>query len=352
MATDTGRLASSSEELARVLGGGLVPGSLTLLSGEPGIGKSTLALQIAGWNAGDKRVLYATAEETLAQLANRAERLSVPTDRIDAVSESDADAIIDAMRVSGCALAVVDSVSMLATDEATGSAGSVGQIRTVAEKLMQYAKASGTAVVLIGHVTKDGSISGPKTLEHLVDTVLFLEGTRYESYRILRALKNRFGPSDEVGLFRMTATGLQDMANPGKEFVSENRDNLVGSALGITLEGSRALLFEIESLATLTKFGYPKRSARGIPQGKLDLLIAVANRYADAKLDGYDVYVNVSKGFSLDEPGADLAILAAILSSRWNIPLGSAVYMGEAGLTGLVRAPYGLEERLKLAKQL
>ncbi|MDD2745035.1 MAG: magnesium chelatase domain-containing protein, partial [Candidatus Gracilibacteria bacterium] len=225
-------------------------------------------------------------------------------------------------------------------------------IRSMAEVLMQIAKRSQKTIIVIGHVTKDGSISGPKTLEHLVDTVLFLEGSRHESYRILRSLKNRFGPTDEIGLFEMTEKGLIDILNPGKEFVQSERKGLIGSALAMTMEGTRPLIVEIEALTTYTKFGYPKRSSRGMPNGKLDLVLAILSKYTDAKLENYDVFANVGRGLSLSEPGIDLALAAAVLSSRKNIPLGDTLFIGELSLTGTIKRVVSMEKRIEEARKL
>ncbi len=222
----------------------------------------------------------------------------------------------------------------------------------MAEILMQIAKKSTKTIIVIGHVTKDGSISGPKTLEHLVDTVLFLEGSRYESYRILRALKNRFGPTDEIGLFAMGEHGLEDIKSPGLEFASSDRSGLTGSALAMTLEGSRPLVVEIEALSTYTKFGYPKRSARGISTGKLDMILAILSKYTDAKIESYDIFANIGRGLSISEPGVDLALAAAVLSSRRSVSLGGQIFIGELSLTGMVKSVIGQEKRIDEAKRL
>ena len=217
---------------------------------------------------------------------------------------------------------------------------------------MEFSKRTGRSVILIGHVTKDGNISGPKVLEHLVDTILFLEGSKYEDYRILRTLKNRFGPTDEIGLFRMTEAGLQDMKNPGTEFVNNENEKLSGSALTLTMEGNRPILIEIEALTTYTKFGYPKRSARGITNGKIDLLIAVLSKWSDCKLESHDAYINVARGLTITEPGIDLATIAAIISSKENLPLGKKIFLGEISLTGVVKNVFGLAKRIDEAIKL
>lgn len=322
------RIKLASGELNNVLGGGLVPGSFVLLSGEPGIGKSTLALQIANWYAkGDQECLYVSAEENVSQISARALRLGIQNEHIGILSETVFENIAESIEHSPASLVVLDSISMFGSISVDSSSGTISLIRSMSEVFMQIAKRTKKSIIVIGHVTKDGSISGPKTLEHLVDTVLFLEGSRYEDYRILRALKNRFGATDEIGLFRMTESGLIDIENPGLEFIEPERTKLTGSALTMTLEGSRPLVIEIEALTTYTKFGYPKRSARGIPAGKLDLLLAVLSKYTDAKLESYDVYANISRGLSVTEPGIDLALAAAVISSKRNISLDKKLFL-------------------------
>lgn len=349
----TARTALSSRELSNVLGGGLVPGSFILLSGEPGIGKSTLALQIADWHAHDGNTsLYISAEENVGQIAGRAKRLGIKNPDINLLSESIFEHIIETIESDKSGLVILDSISVFQSISIDSNSGTVSLIRSMAEALMQLAKRTQKAIIVIGHVTKDGSISGPKTLEHLVDTVLFLEGSRYENYRILRALKNRFGPTDEIGLFRMGESGLTDIENPGLEFIDAERSKLIGSAVGMTIEGTRPLVIEIEALTTYTKFGYPKRSARGIPQGKIDLLLAVLSKYTDLKLESYDVYANIGRGLTVAEPGIDLALAAAVISSKKNLPLGNRLFLGEISLTGLVKHIYSLEKRIDEAIKL
>lgn len=311
-----------SNELNTVLGNGLTPGSLILLSGEPGIGKSTLALQITDWYS-DKgsTAVYVSAEENIHQISDRAHRLGIANEGIRIFTAHTLEDILETLEKDNSGLIVIDSISMISSLDVSSQSGSITQIRYVTEIFMEFSKRTGRSIILIGHVTKEGTISGPKILEHLVDTVLFLEGSKYEDYRILRALKNRFGPTDEIGLFRMAENGLVDIPNPGLEFIDQENEHLSGSALGITLEGNRPIVIEIEALSTYTKFGYPKRSARGISNGKVDLLIAVLSKWSDTKLESYDVYVNVARGLSISEPGIDLATVAAIISSKKNKPL-------------------------------
>ena len=372
------KLTSSSSELDSVLGGGITPWSLILLSGEPGIGKSTLALQMSQWYVESAKwimkdeqwiaedssrnvsmrintwieVLYVSGEEHIGQISARAKRLWVTSEKISLISESNFDDILATLERHPAEIIIIDSLSVLSSERIDGSPGSIAQIRIMTEILMNLAKKTNKSILLIGHVTKDGSISGPKSLEHLVDVVLFLEWVRTENYRLLRAFKNRFGSTENVGLFRMEESGLVDLPNPWLEFIDPENTKLSGSALTFTLEGNRPLLIEIESLTTYTKFGYPKRSSRGISQGKIDLLIAVMSKFTKAKLENYDIYLNVGRGISLSEPGVDLACIAAMLSSRMDISLGRTVFLGEVSLTGIVKTVYFLEKRISEAVKL
>lgn len=353
------RYKSQSNELDSVLWWWLSSWSLILLSGEPGIGKSTLALQMAEWytssadgSSPDMSVLYVSGEENIGQISGRALRLWVKNKNIDIITESYFDDIISTIKAHKASIVIIDSLSVLGSDSLEWSSGSISQIRTMTEVFMSLAKTTGKAIILIGHVTKDGSIGGPKALEHLVDVVLFLEWVRTENYRILRALKNRFGPTDAVGLFRMEEVGLIDIPNPGLEFIDANTSKLPGSALTLTLEWNRPLLIEIEALTTYTKFGYPKRSSRGIPQWKLELLIAVMTKFTDTKLESYDVYMNIWRWFSLTEPWVDLACVAAMMSSKSGKSLWDTIYLGEVSLTGVVKSVYFLEKRILEAVKL
>lgn len=347
------RLSSTSGELDSVLGWGLTTGSLLLLSWEPGIGKSTLALQMSEWYASlGSQILYISGEEHIGQISSRANRLGVSHENISIITENDFDDIISTLRVSDADLVIIDSLSVMSSNTLEGTPGSMNQIRTMTEIFMQIAKTSKKSILLIGHVTKDGSIGGPKSLEHLVDVVLFLEWVRTENYRILRALKNRFWPTDAVGLFRMEEAGLVDIPNPGLEFIDATTSSLAGSVLTLTIEGNRPLLVEIEALTTYTKFGYPKRSSRGIPQWKLDLLIAVMTKFTDTKLESYDVYMNIGRGFSITEPGVDLACVAAMMSSRQNHSLGKTIFLGEVSLTWVIKSVFFLEKRITEAVKL
>jgi DNA repair protein RadA/Sms len=316
------RLSSTSRELDGVLGGWLTPGSLILLSGEPGIGKSTLALQMSQWYAETgSQILYVSGEEHLGQISARAHRLGVTHENIELLTWAVFEDIVATINSSEQDIIIIDSISVLSSDLLEWSPGSISQIRTMTEILMSIAKKSRKSILLIGHVTKDGSISWPKSLEHLVDVVLFLEWVRTENYRILRSFKNRFGSADNIWLFRMEEGWLIDLPNPGLEFIDQENMSLSGSALTFTIDGNRPLLVEIEALTTHTKFWYPKRSARGVPIGKLDLILAVMEKFTSIKLESSDVYINIGRGLSLADPGIDLAIVAAIMSSKKSLHL-------------------------------
>jgi DNA repair protein RadA/Sms len=350
------RYTSQSNELDAVLGSWLVEWSLVLLSWEPWIGKSTLALQMAEWYASQNNseigVLYISGEEHIGQISARAHRLWVKSEKIEIITESYFDDIVATIRSHPASIFIVDSLSVLWSNSLEWTSWSVSQIRTMTEVFMSLAKNLRKSIILIGHVTKDGSIGGPKALEHLVDVVLYLEWVRTENYRILRALKNRFGSTDAVGLFRMEEWWLFDLPNPGLEFIDDATNSLAGSALTFTIEGNRPILIEIEALTTYTKFGYPKRSSRGFPQGKLDLLIAVLTKFTEIKLESYDVYVNVWRGFTISEPGVDLATVASLVSSKKGKSLGRTIYLGEVSLTGIVKNTYFLERRIIEAVKL
>jgi len=307
------KIETDSGEFNTVLGWGLVQWSIVLLSGEPGIGKSTLTLQLGGWVQSD--IIYISGEETLNQISGRAKRLGVAWDNISLLAENNLENIIATLDKNRSKVVILDSISVMYSNEVSGTAGSIGQVRYITEKIVEYGKQNNITFIIIGHVTKDGSLAGPKTLEHMVDTVLYFEGDKFDNLRILRSLKNRFGSSSEIGLYKMGETGLVDIPNPGLEFISDETDT-VGSALSVTMEWTRPLIIETEALTTYTKFGYPKRSSRWIIGSKLDLIIAVLGKYTPVKLESYDVYANISRGLSFSEPGLDLAIAASIISSK------------------------------------
>jgi len=348
-------------ELDRVLGGGLVPGSLVLVGGEPGIGKSTLVLQAAAGVAGAVAdaggwVLYASGEESGAQVRLRASRLGLldgpAGGAIRVVAESDVGRIAEAAG-GGPSLIVVDSIQTMTADGLDGPAGSVGQVRESAMRLLELAKTEGIAVVLVGHVTKDGSLAGPKTLEHLVDAVLGLEGERYAALRLLRASKNRFGSTEEVGVFEMGELGLSELADPARAFLVDHDRPAPGSVVAATLEGSRPLLVEVQALVAPTAFGTPRRTAIGLDPNRLALLVAVLGRRAGIGLSSHDVYANLAGGLTADEPGLDLPVALALASSLRDRPVRrGTVAIGEVGLLGELRSVAGLERRLREAGRL
>ncbi|MCH8518373.1 DNA repair protein RadA [Candidatus Gracilibacteria bacterium] len=343
------RIITTSIELNTVLGGGIVLGSVMLLSGEPGIGKSTLSLQLANWI--HEEIIYISGEETLGQLRSRAKRLNIEGGNIEILTENILEDIFTSIEGKTPKVVIWDSISVLMGGEISGTGGSVSQVRYIAEKIVEYSKARNITSIIIGHVTKDGSLAGPKTLEHMVDTVLYFEGEKYDDIRMLRCLKNRFGATHELGLYKMTEEGLHDLDNPALELLSGSEG--IGLALGITIEGRRALIVETEALTNYTKFGYPKRSSRGIPQSKLDLIIAVLSKYTPVKLESYDVYANISRGIKVEEPGLDLALAMSIISSKLGKTLPkSSVFIGEISLTGQIKSVMLLEKRIKEALKL
>jgi len=344
---DAVKIETKSGEFNTVSGWGLVQWSIVLLSGEPGIGKSTLSLQLGWWIA--EEIIYISWEETLAQISGRAKRLWVVWKNIGLLTENNLENILATLAKNTPKVVILDSISVMYSNEVNGTAGSVSQVRYITEKVVEYGKQNNITFIIIGHVTKDGALAGPKTLEHMVDTVLFFEGDKFDNLRILRSLKNRFGSSSEIGLYKMGDTGLVDIPNPGLEFISDENDT-VGSALSVTMEWTRPLVIETEALTTYTKFWYPKRSSRWINSSKLDLIIAVLGKYTPVKLESYDVYANISRGLSFSEPGLDLAIAASIISSKLGKALSKkTIFIGEISLTGKVKKVMFLERRVKEA---
>jgi DNA repair protein RadA/Sms len=341
-------------ELDRVLGGGLVDGAIVLIGGDPGIGKSTLILQALAKIADrQKNVLYVSGEESPEQIKLRAERLSINAGTIILLPETLVENIIISAANLRPAALVVDSIQTIFTEDLTSAPGSVGQIRESAAKLMVFAKKSGIPVFLIGHVTKEGAIAGPRVLEHLVDTVLYFEGDRGHPYRILRTVKNRFGSTNEIGVFEMTDTGLEEIDNPSELFMSERPLNVSGSTVIASIEGTRPLLVELQALVSPTTFGMPRRTSMGVDFNRVNLLIAVLEKKAGMHLGGMDVFINIVGGLKIIEPASDLGIVAAIASSFRDMPIDSRTLLfGEVGLSGEVRAVSQGEARLKEASKI
>jgi DNA repair protein RadA/Sms len=348
------RLRLAMRELNQVLGGGIVPGSLVLVGGDPGIGKSTLLLQLASEVAGTfGPVLYVSGEESVQQLKLRAQRLGVDGDRLMVLAENDLDAIIEHLETSRPMMAVIDSIQTVFLGGVTSAPGSVSQVRECAGRLMLLAKSSHIPIFLVGHVNKEGAIAGPRVLEHVVDTVLYLEGERHHSFRILRSQKNRFGSTDEIGVFEMRDSGMHEVSDPSRAFLQDRSLNEVGNVVHVALEGSRPLLVELQSLTTPSRFGPPRRSVNGIDLNRLHMLVAVLERRAHLNLGEDDVFVNVAGGVRLTEPAADLAVALAIASNKRNRAAGAElVAIGELGLSGEVRRVSQLERRLLEAHRL
>jgi len=350
------RIPLGIAEFARVLGGGIVPGSVVLIGGDPGIGKSTLLLQMALAMSERERVLYVSGEESARQIKTRAHRLTQSetlSHELFVLAETDLESIAQhTERVAPSAL-VIDSIQTMHFSELESSAGSITQVRECAARLQRLAKSSGIAVFLVGHVTKEGAIAGPRVMEHIVDTVLYLEGDPYHAYRILRSVKNRFGPTTEVGVFEMQQHGLVEVPNPSEAFLAERVVNAPGSAVAVTMEGTRPLLVEIQGLTSKTSFGNPRRTANGIDIHRLLLTVAVLSRRVGLRLEDQDVFINVVGGLQISEPAADLATAIAISSSLSDKPVPADVALiGEVGLTGELRAVAQIPARLQEAAKL
>lgn len=348
------RIPVSIDEFSRVLGGGLVPGSLVLVGGDPGIGKSTLLLQVSTLHSTTQgRVLYVSAEESPQQIKIRAERLNVIPDDLLVLGETDMDQIMIHIEQAEPDLVVIDSIQTVFLPELQSAAGSVAQVRENTSRLMQFAKRSGTPVMIVGHVTKEGTIAGPRVLEHMVDAVLYLEGDRYHQYRVLRAVKNRFGSTDEVGVFEMTDGGMREVVNPSQAFLQERSGNAAGSAVAVPLEGSRPILIEVQALTTSTSYGNPRRTATGFDLNRLQMLIAVLQQRVGYSLGTNDVFVNVVGGLRIAEPAVDLGVIAAIGSSFAGRPVErDTVFIGEVGLSGELRSVSQLDRRLNEAQKM
>ncbi|GAB4480201.1 MAG: DNA repair protein RadA [Anaerolineae bacterium] len=348
------RIQLPVEEFSRVLGGGIVPGSLILIGGEPGIGKSTLLLQVAALIAETVGVvLYVSGEESTGQIKMRADRLGITTDNLYLLAETSLEAILSHITALNPVVVVIDSVQTTYSEGLDSAPGNVSQVRHCAGVFQGLAKETGIAIFLVGHVTKEGSIAGPRVLEHIVDTVLYLEGDAFQAFRLLRSVKNRFGATSEVGVFEMQGAGMVEVANPSEAFLAERVVNASGSAIVVTMEGTRPLLAEVQALATNTSFPNPRRTANGIDLNRLLLVAAVLTRRAGIRLYEQDLFVNVIGGLRIDEPAADLAVAMAIASSARDIPLpADLVMVGEIGLSGELRAVSQIPTRLREAAKL
>jgi len=353
-AGDESRLLTGVSEFDRILGGGVVTGSVVLVGGDPGIGKTTLLLQILPHLARDtEKVLYVSGEESPRQIKMRCDRLGIDSQALLILPETNLEEVLKAAQAIAPVALVLDSIQTSFTSHLTSAPGSISQVQEVAAQLMFYAKRSGTPVFLIGHVTKDGTIAGPRTLEHIVDTVLYFEGEKGHAYRILRAVKNRFGSTNEIGVFEMTDAGLAEVANPSAWFLSERPQKSTGSVVVASLEGSRPILVELQALVSPTTFAMPRRMANGVEGNRIALLIAVMEKRMGLNLAGQDVYVNVVGGLHIDEPAMDLGIVAAITSSLRNRPIApTTVVFGEVGLGGEIRAVGQGETRLREAAKM
>ncbi|MBR0383036.1 MAG: DNA repair protein RadA [Eubacterium sp.] len=343
------RISSGIPELDRVLGGGIVRGSLTLVGGDPGIGKSTLLLQVCRYLANTGRsVVYVSGEESLRQIRMRADRLGGFEKEISLLCETDLDAADQAIRGKKPDVAIVDSVQTMYHEDISSAAGSVSQIREVASVMMQLAKTCGVAVFLVGHVTKEGVVAGPKTLEHMVDTVLYFEGDKNAAYRILRGVKNRFGSTNEIGVFEMKQEGLIEVDNPSQVMLDGRPVDAAGSAVVCSMEGSRPVLIEIQALISPTSFQIPRRTSVGIDYNRMNLLLAVLEKRAGMQLGGCDAYINLAGGLRLGEPAIDLGVISAIVSSYRNLPIADGTLIfGEVGLTGEVRGVGSAQQRIQ-----
>ncbi len=347
------RITTGSGELDRVLGGGIVKGSLVLISGEPGIGKSTLLLQTCQNLCKERSVLYVTGEESLTQIKMRADRLSVDRSSLYILPETNMDSIMAQIENTHPDFVFVDSIQTMYSEDIGSVPGSVGQVRECTVRLMQFAKNSGVPVVLVGHINKDGNIAGPKILEHMVDTVLTFEGERHNSYRMLRASKNRFGSTNEIGVFEMTGDGLIDIPNPSAALLSGRPEDACGSCVVATIEGSRPLLSEIQGLVTKSAYGSARRTSAGIDYNRTVLLLAILEKRAGLMLGAFDAYVNVVGGLALDEPAVDIGVMLAIVSSYLDRPVRhDLAVFGEVGLSGELRAVSGASQRINELSRL
>lgn len=350
---DEPRIHMPSEELNRVLGGGLVAGSLTLLGGEPGIGKSTLLLQNI-LSIRNRRILYVSGEESGSQLKLRADRLGKVSDNTFILTEIQLDRIFTQIENVKPQLVVIDSIQTIASTEIESAAGSVSQVRECAAAFLRYAKESGVPVILVGHINKDGAIAGPKVLEHIVDTVIQFEGDRQYLYRILRAIKNRFGSTNEIGIYEMVAKGLREVKNPSEMLLSDNREEeMSGIAIGVTIDGARPFLVEVQALVSSAAYGTPQRSVTGFDQRRLNMLLAVLEKRARFKLGQKDVFLNITGGLKVTDPALDLAVTVAVMSSNFDVAVPRhAAFAGEVGLSGEIRTVTRIDQRVSEAAKL
>ncbi len=350
---DAVRTHTGIGELDRVLGGGLVKGSLVLVGGEPGIGKSTLILQLCDKVQGEGKVLYVSGEESAEQIKLRADRLGIHNDDILFLGETDIELIENNILELNPKLVIIDSIQTMYSDEISAAAGTVSQVREITSRVMRVCKSNEITTIIIGHVTKEGNIAGPRVLEHMVDTVLYLEGERYFSYRILRSVKNRFGSTNEVGMFEMQSEGMVEITNPSSVLISEREDNPPGSVIVASMEGTRPLLIELQALTTPTIFGFPRRTANGIDYNRLTILVAVLEKRAGIPLSSQDIYLNVVSGIKISEPAVDLGMVIVCASSYKNVSIDkTTAIIGEVGLTGEVRSVNLIDKRLKEAEKL
>ena len=351
-AHDEPRIDMGDNELNRVLGGGLVPGSIVLLGGEPGIGKSTLSLQTM-LRLPDKRILYVSGEESAHQLKMRAERIASANDNFLILCENSLEAIFDHIKEVQPELVVIDSIQTISTEDVESSAGSIAQVRECASALLRFAKTSGVPVILIGHITKEGTLAGPKILEHIVDTVIQFEGDQHYMYRILRSIKNRFGSTSELGIYEMQQNGLRQVSNPSELLLTEDHDGLSGVAISSAIEGIRPFLVETQALVSSAAYGTPQRQATGFDQRRLNMLLAVLEKRVGFKLMQKDVFLNIAGGLRVTDMAMDLSVIAAVLSSNVDTPIESGWCMcGEVGLSGEVRPVARIEQRISEAEKL
>ena len=353
MTEEKSRILTGISELDRVLGGGIVLGGVVLLSGEPGVGKSTMLLQLCGAISNQHSVLYITGEESVRQVKLRAARLKVPQDNIFLAAENDVDEICGLIEKEKPDLVVIDSIQTMRCMDISSSAGTVSQVKESAARLLAVAKKQEIPMFIVGHVNKDGNVAGPKVLEHAVDAVLYFEGERHMSYRILRAVKNRYGSTNEIGVFEMLDTGLHDVENPSMMLISGRPKNTSGSCVACVMEGSRPILAEVQALVTSTNFGIPRRMATGFDYNRLSLLIAVLEKRAGYFFGNTDAYINIAGGLKIDEPASDLSVAMALVSGLKDVPIAEDVIaFGEIGLGGEIRAVGNCEQRIKEAARL